>query len=996
MKITVRINPVFFTYILFVFIFYTDRILSQNKIQSISSNKWNVIQTEKIIINYPENYGFLAIKAISEANKTIDYYSKLLDHKLTHQIIIFIYPSFRDFQSSGIHPYFLPEGIAGFTEPYFERVVVPYMGNEIQFLHTLRHELVHSFQYDILLNISKERDLFLPLWFIEGMSEYLSTGIDSTMHEYLRDQVFSKKIPGPIELLYLNGYANYKIGQSIMYFIHQKWSIKHISILFRNFIMTKDIQTSFIKTFQIDYFNFVQLWQNFIYEMYNSEKPKDDEYNKRITYKYFDLLNNQIPFHYKPTISNDGKLIAYITYDKVYPTIVIQKFPDPFLTDDEVKKRNLMISYLENENFEEWMPLDTKLNFDKSNQFLYIPTRNKSKLSIVKFNISNKRIVDIYYLPFDSISDISINNTIESEFLIFLASLNGVNDIYLLDLKTKRLKKLTNTFDQKLSAVFDFEDKNILFIKSIHNKYYIQKLNLESLKEELIFSVDTEIKAIKEGYLRINNEISKGLYYNIFINNKFQLFFYDYKTKKQFQVTTNNRDVFNFDFSIKNPSSIKIIYTTLEDGTYEIFGLDFSENKEKFIKFYNKENIKYNFESYSLKSFDITNQNLTCCDYLKNESRIKFLESIKNEEINFYRDGFPFIALTGAVDSQGNSSLVFLGYGAIADLQRRHRIQGFLTYQEKPVIMNGELQYSYKQNRFLFNSGIYSYNGVFAILNPIDLSLNNIIYNPFQRLFSNSIHGIYLTNQYYFHQYSSFGIQFDLGREEQQYLPRLPEERPNEDIYKNHKNLRLFYAYDNAKYTIYGPLDGYSLLFGYEIPLKSSSYDKEVYQTLMEFRYYYLFRDFSLFAYRLFLGSQTGKDAKNFPYRIGGYSTIRGYEFQKFEGRYAFLMNLEYRFTFIEQLLFGFPFRWSPGLIRGSMFLDMGAAFDDPKIFHAFEGKKTKDLRASIGIGLHWNNFLWFIFPGAIMKIEWASPYDGKKSLPFNKWQGRFSLGFVF
>lgn len=58
--------------------------------------------------------------------------------------------------------------------------------------------------------------------------------------------------------------------------------------------------------------------------------------------------------------------------------------------------------------------------------------------------------------------------------------------------------------------------------------------------------------------------------------------------------------------------------------------------------------------------------------------------------------------------------------------------------------------------------------------------------------------------------------------------------------------------------------------------------------------------------------------------------------------------------------------------------------------------KKTKDLKASIGIGLHWNNFLWFIFPGAIMKLEWASPYDGIKSLPFSKWQGRFSLGFVF
>lgn len=274
--------------------------------------------------------------------------------------------------------------------------------------------------------------------------------------------------------------------------------------------------------------------------------------------------------------------------------------------------------------------------------------------------------------------------------------------------------------------------------------------------------------------------------------------------------------------------------------------------------------------------------------------------------------------------------------------KKKHQIDAFITYQEKPVILNGEIRYSYKLNKLLFNTGIYSFNGVFAILNPLDFSLNNLIYNPFQRLLSNSVHGFYSTTEYYKNQYNSLGIQLDIGREEQVYLPRLPEERPNEDVFKNHINLRFYYLYDNSKYSILGPLDGYAFLLGYEIPIKSNSFDKEVYQTLMEFRYYNLFRDFSLFAYRFFVGAQSGKDAKNFPYRIGGYSTIRGYDFQKFEGRYSFLMNIEYRFKFIEQMTFGFPFRWNPGLIRGAMFLDMGAAFDDLKMFQAFDGKKNK------------------------------------------------------
>lgn len=48
--------------------------------------------------------------------------------------------------------------------------------------HVLGHELVHAFQYDIAMPRGPETGLEnsglerLPLWFIEGMAEYLSLG----------------------------------------------------------------------------------------------------------------------------------------------------------------------------------------------------------------------------------------------------------------------------------------------------------------------------------------------------------------------------------------------------------------------------------------------------------------------------------------------------------------------------------------------------------------------------------------------------------------------------------------------------------------------------------------------------------------------------------------------------------------------------------------------------------------------------------------------------
>jgi hypothetical protein len=65
------------------------------------------------------------------------------------------------------------------TEAFKRRIVLPMAGPLEATDHVLGHELVHAFQYDISgTNVSAGIGgaLALPLWFIEGMAEYLSIG----------------------------------------------------------------------------------------------------------------------------------------------------------------------------------------------------------------------------------------------------------------------------------------------------------------------------------------------------------------------------------------------------------------------------------------------------------------------------------------------------------------------------------------------------------------------------------------------------------------------------------------------------------------------------------------------------------------------------------------------------------------------------------------------------------------------------------------------------
>src|SRR5262249_35798628 len=65
--------------------------------------------------------------------------------------------------------------------------------------HVLGHELVHAFQYDITARGgvgSEPGATALPLWFIEGMAEYLSLGpLDPFTAMWMHDAVLQNDLP---------------------------------------------------------------------------------------------------------------------------------------------------------------------------------------------------------------------------------------------------------------------------------------------------------------------------------------------------------------------------------------------------------------------------------------------------------------------------------------------------------------------------------------------------------------------------------------------------------------------------------------------------------------------------------------------------------------------------------------------------------------------------------------------------------------------------------
>ena len=140
--------------------------------------------------------------------------SGVLGHTLTERPPIVLYASHAHFTQTTVVAGRIPEGVGGFTDHQRGRVVLPFTATLGETDHVLGHELVHAFQRDILRRQGAAMAL-LPLWFTEGMAEYLSMGgVDANTAMWLRDAVQGDHLP-TLEQLDDPRWFPYRYGQAL-------------------------------------------------------------------------------------------------------------------------------------------------------------------------------------------------------------------------------------------------------------------------------------------------------------------------------------------------------------------------------------------------------------------------------------------------------------------------------------------------------------------------------------------------------------------------------------------------------------------------------------------------------------------------------------------------------------------------------------------------------------------------------------------------------------
>ena len=163
------------------------------------------------------------------AESTCAEYDTTFHLELKNPIPILLFSSHQAFQQSNAAQGLISESTGGLTELIKGRVLIPHTGSRARLVWVTRHELTHAYMLAKLARVlhdhRKYRYTMPPLWFVEGLAEFLGTTWDSQAEGLMQDAVLSEQalpltrsepITGTVQM--------YKEGQSFLLWLAQRYS----------------------------------------------------------------------------------------------------------------------------------------------------------------------------------------------------------------------------------------------------------------------------------------------------------------------------------------------------------------------------------------------------------------------------------------------------------------------------------------------------------------------------------------------------------------------------------------------------------------------------------------------------------------------------------------------------------------------------------------------------------------------------------------------------
>ncbi len=455
----------------------TAQYFGRNKV-TYTTFDFKVIQTEHFDVYYYDRERVAAMDAARMAERSYAKLSKVLNHEFRERKPVILYASHADFMQTNATEVG-GEGTGGVTDFARNRAVMPFTGSYADFEHVLIHEMTHQFQYDVWsrgragAGLATLVAIAPPLWFAEGMAEYLSQGpIDAETAMWLRDAALEGKLP-TIEQMTVDPYTYfpYRFGHALWSYVAERWGDEAVGAILKA-TLAGGVEPAFRRTIGLTLQQLSDQWRDAVQKRY----LPDIGARARARAVADELLTEKRSdgtLHLAPSLSPDGSQVAYFSEKDFYSV-------DLFLADGvtgKVKRRILKSGI--SSNYETYRFINSQANWSPDGKFLAFAAKRGPRDDIVVVDVKRNKQVGKIDSKLSGVTTPAWSP--DGQRLVFTGYEGGFSDLFVVDRDGKNLRRLTEDKYADLHPVWSPDGKSIAFATDRGPEHRFQDARLRQL-----------------------------------------------------------------------------------------------------------------------------------------------------------------------------------------------------------------------------------------------------------------------------------------------------------------------------------------------------------------------------------------------------------------------------------------------------------------------------------------------------------------------------------
>ena len=430
----------------------------RNKVQYTNFD-FKIIQTEHFDVYFYERERVAAMDAARMAERSYARLSKVLNHEFRERKPIILYASHSDFVQTNATQ--VGEGTSGVTDFARNRAVLPFTGAYSDFEHVLMHEMIHQFQYDVWsrgragAGFATLVAIAPPLWFAEGMAEYLSVGpINVETAMWLRDASLEGKLP-TIDQMTVDPYEYfpYRFGHALWSYVAERWGDEAVGAILKA-TLAGGVEPAFRRTIGLTLDQLSEQWRDAVQKRYlpdiGARARARSVADELLTEKRSDGI-----YHLAPALSPDGSRVAYFSEKDFYSV-------DLFLADGVTGKveRRILKSGISS-NYETYRFLNSQANWSPDGKFLAFAAKRGPRDDILIVDVERNKEVKRIELKLSGVTTPSWSP--DGKQLVFTGYEGGLSDLYIVNRDGSGLRQLTEDKYADLHPVWSPDGNSIAF-----------------------------------------------------------------------------------------------------------------------------------------------------------------------------------------------------------------------------------------------------------------------------------------------------------------------------------------------------------------------------------------------------------------------------------------------------------------------------------------------------------------------------------------------------